>query len=136
MLCLSKYTLNRITYVLTNTALFIEDLMAAHNLVPTMQSIKFLEDRRHKSRNMYHGLLNSPAMANNEWKEANYLLRHLYTRVAVHGLHHRICATKGFHSPNKRCQWTLSGGLCNTYHIIECKKGTLALSQYANDKNY
>ena len=52
MLCVSKYTPNRITYILANTAFFIEDLMAAHNLVPTPQSTRFLEDRRQKSRNV------------------------------------------------------------------------------------
>ena len=75
--------------------------MAAHNLIPTLQSTRFLEDRRQKSRNIDQELLNTPAMTSSEWKEANYLLRHLYTRVAAHGLHHRICATKGFHSPNE-----------------------------------
>ena len=52
------------------------------------------------------GLLKTPAMTSSKWKEANHLLRHLYTRVADHGLHHRICETKGFHSPNEGCQCT------------------------------
>ena len=37
MLCVSKCTPNRITYILANTTFFIEDVMAAHNLVPTLQ---------------------------------------------------------------------------------------------------
>ena len=53
MLCVSKYTPNRTTYILANTTFFIEDLMSAHNLVPTPQSTRFLEDRRQKSRNVY-----------------------------------------------------------------------------------
>ena len=64
-----------------------EDLMTAHNLVPTLQSTRFLEDRRQKYRNVDQGLLNTPAITSSEWKEANYLLRHLYTRVAAHGFH-------------------------------------------------
>ena len=101
----------------------------SHNQVPTLQSTRFLEDRRHKSRNIKKGLLNTPAMNNSECKEVNYLLRHLYTRVAAQGRHHWIFTTKGFHSPNKRCQCTLCGGLCNTYHIIESTKdiGTILL---------
>ena len=43
MLCVSKCTPNRITYILADTSFFIEDLMAAHNLVPTPQSTRFLE---------------------------------------------------------------------------------------------
>ena len=135
VLCVSKYTPNRITYILADTT-FIEDLMAAHNLVPNPQSTRFLEDRRQKSRNVHRGLLNTPAMTSSEWKEANYLLRHLYTRVAAHGLHHRICETKGFHSPNEGCQCTLCGGLCSMYHIVECTRRTLTLSYYADDTNF
>jgi hypothetical protein len=67
--------------------------------------------------------------------KGNYLLRHLYTRVAAHGLYHRIFTTKGFDSPNERCQWILCGGLCNTYHIMECTGRILTLSHYAKDTN-
>jgi hypothetical protein len=52
MLCISKYTRNRITYILANTTFFIEDLMVAHNLTLTSQSIRFLEDRRQKTRDI------------------------------------------------------------------------------------
>ena len=38
MLCVSKYTPNRITYILADTTFFIEDLMTANNLVPTPQT--------------------------------------------------------------------------------------------------
>ena len=64
------------------------------------------------------------------------LLRHLYTRVAAQGLHHRICATKGFHGPSYGCQCTLCGGLCNMYHIIKCTRRTLTLSHDADDTNF
>ena len=55
-LCVSNYTPNRITYILANTTFFIEDMMAAHNLVPTLQSTRFLEGRRLKSSNIDKGL--------------------------------------------------------------------------------
>jgi hypothetical protein len=73
---------NRITYILADTTFFEEDMKAAHNLVPTLQSTRFLEDRRQTSRNVDQGLFNTPAMTNSEWKEANYL----YRRVAAHNL--------------------------------------------------
>ncbi|KAJ4444009.1 hypothetical protein ANN_05798 [Periplaneta americana] len=111
-------------------------MMATHSLVPTPQSIRFLEYRRQKATDINHRLLSTPAMTNSEWKEANYHLRHLYTRVAAHGLHHRICLTKGYHSPTDGCQCTICGGPCDTYHIIECKERTLTLSHYANDANF
>ena len=105
------YVIKQHTYTLAYTTFFIEDLMTAHNLVPTLQSTRILEDRRQKSRNEDQGLLDTPAITSSEWKETNYQLRHLYTRVAAHGLHHRIGATKGFHSPNEGCQCTLCGEL-------------------------
>ena len=127
---------NRITYILADTTFFIEDLMTAHNLVPTLQNTRFLEDRRQRSRNLDQGLLNTPEMTSSKWKEVNYLLCHLYTRVAVDGLHHWMCTTKEFHSPNEQFQCTLWGGLCTMYHIIECKRRTLTLSYYADDTNF
>ncbi|KAJ4427075.1 hypothetical protein ANN_24690 [Periplaneta americana] len=36
-------------------------------------------------------------MNNEEWKAANFELRHHYTRGAIHGFHYRICTRKGFH---------------------------------------
>jgi hypothetical protein len=102
--------------------------MAANNLVPTPQSTRFLEDMRQKARNVHQALLNTPAMTSSEWKEANHLLGHLYTRVAAHGLHHRICETKCFHSRNEGC-----GGLCS---IVECTSRTLTLCYYAEDTNF
>ena len=73
-----------------NTTFFIEDFMSAHNVAPTLQSTRFLEERGQRSRNIDQELLKTPAMTSSEWKDANYLLRNLYTRVAAHGLHHRI----------------------------------------------
>ena len=72
-----------------------------HNLLPTLQSTRFLEDRRQKSRNVDQGLLNTPAMTGSEWKEANNLLGHLYTRVTAHGLHQRICTIEDSTAPTK-----------------------------------
>jgi hypothetical protein len=93
------------------------------------------EDKKNRC-NVDQWLLSTPAMTTSEWKEANCLQRHLSTRVTAHGLHHRICATKGFHSPNKGCQCTLCGKLCKMYHIIDCTRRTLTLSYYADDTNF
>ena len=70
----------------SKVANYLYTRVAAHNLVPTLQSTRFLEDRRQKSINLDQGLLNTPAMTSSQWKEVNYLLRHLYTRVAAHNL--------------------------------------------------
>ena len=70
-LFVSKYTPNRITYILANAKFFIEDLMAAHNLVPTLQSTRFLEDRRQKSRNIDQGLQHS--CNDKQWMERSQL---------------------------------------------------------------
>ncbi|KAJ4440776.1 hypothetical protein ANN_10622 [Periplaneta americana] len=132
MLCISKYTQSRIAYILADTTYFTEDLMATHSLVPTPQSIRFLEDRRQTATDINHRLLSTPAMTNSERKEANYHLRHLYSPWTTSP----NMPYQGIPQPTDGCQCTVCGGPCDTYHIIECKERTLTLSHYANGANF
>ena len=43
------------------------------------------------------------AMVNREWTQEEYELRHIMTRFAIHGFHHRICARKTFYQANQEC---------------------------------
>jgi hypothetical protein len=42
------------------------------------------------------------AMINHKWMEARYKLRHVATRMAVHGFHHMLCNVRKFHTPDKK----------------------------------
>ncbi|KAJ4428314.1 hypothetical protein ANN_24333 [Periplaneta americana] len=58
---------------------------------------KFFDERRQKTAEIDPAFFRTPAMNYEEWKAANFELRHHYTRGANHGFHYRICTRKGFH---------------------------------------
>ena len=63
-------------------------------------------------------------------------LRHLVTRMAVHGFHHKICLrlTKSFHEPGPDCVCELCDMPCARYHALECKnRGRSLIKFYTED---
>ena len=68
------------------------------------------------------------AMVNREWTQEKYDLRHVMTRFAIHGFHHRVCSRKPFHQANKECICVL----CDIYHVMECKRRTVSLTQFCS----
>ena len=56
------------------------------------------------------------AMVNREWTQEEYDLRHVMTRFAIHGFHHRICSRKTFHMVNQECICVLCSEQCDIYH--------------------
>ena len=129
----SKYAPNRLVYKLVGTSNFIDDLMSAHNLAPTQASRKFMEEHRQKAAEIDPAFYHTPAMTEEEWKTANYELRHLYTRGAIHGFHHRVCNRKGFHNADSECVCELCNRPCTQYHLFVCTQRTLPISHYAKD---
>ncbi|KAJ4431276.1 hypothetical protein ANN_19873 [Periplaneta americana] len=63
----------------------------------------------------------TPAMNTEEWKKPNFELRHVFTRTAAHGFHHRICAKRGYHSASEQCICTLLGTAAVSI-ILTCQK--------------
>ncbi|KAJ4430522.1 hypothetical protein ANN_19118 [Periplaneta americana] len=108
--------------------------MATYNLTPTPASIKFFDERRQKTAEIDPEFFRTPAMNNEEWKAANFELRHHYTRGAIHGFHYRICTRKGFHQVTSDCACVICGLHCPVYHLFECSLRTLPLSHYAKDE--
>ncbi|KAJ4448608.1 hypothetical protein ANN_28376 [Periplaneta americana] len=78
-LCISKFAPTRLVYQLAGTTSFIEDLMATYYLTPTPASTKFFDERRQKAAEIDPAFFRTPAMNNEEWKAANFELRHHYT---------------------------------------------------------
>ena len=55
---------------MANATFFIEDLMAAHNLAPALQSPRFLQDRKQRLRSIDHGILYTPPLTKTaNWKK-------------------------------------------------------------------
>ncbi|PSN44289.1 hypothetical protein C0J52_12961 [Blattella germanica] len=58
------------------------------------------------------------AMMNPEWKGPDYELRHIWTRCAVHGFHHRGYMSKAYHMPAVECICKR----CDRYHALSCER--------------
>jgi hypothetical protein len=50
----------------------------------------------------------SGAVLNREWVRAGYELWHTGMRMAVHGIHHKVCQVKVFHILNDKCVCALA----------------------------
>ena len=123
---------NRITHILADTIFFIKDLMTAHKLAPTLESTRFLEDRRQKSRNVDQGLLNTPARTGSEWKEANYLLRSCTLEWQPTDYSAGYAQPRDFTAPTKDANAPFEED-CATCITLEGTRRTLTLSYNADD---
>ena len=123
---LSKYTPSRLVYVLARESFCIEDIRSLHQL-PYQELLRDLQEKKNE---IWADFYCTDAMIEREWTRSGYELRHVMTRFAVHGFHHRICATKNFHEVNKTCICELCGKACDRYHVALCKERTLTLTKF------
>ena len=122
ILCVSKYTPSRLTYQLTGEPFLIEDLRLKMLLPATDAYGKLLDELRDKREAIWLDFYSTEAMVNPEWKGPDYELRHIWTRCAVHGFHHRVCMTKAYHTPAVECICKLCGKRCDRYHALSCER--------------
>ena len=71
------------------------------------------------------------AMVEREWTSVNCELRHVITRLGVHGFHHLLCRDETFHDPTDSCVCNLCERQCEKYHIERCRKRTKSICEYA-----
>ena len=116
----AKSTPSRLVYEMAREPFLIEELKFRYDLPYTSAAEKHLTNRKEKRADIWEDFYTTEAMTSGNWTAANYELRHLATRFAVHGFHHRICATKTFHTPSEKCLcelckagYTLQRGMCN-----------------------
>ena len=106
-------------YLLARETFLIEDLRTSMILPRTNASeqlLTTLRERREATPEEFYG---TGAMIDRQWTRENCELRHVITRLAVHGFHHRICKTTAYHEPNDLCECSLCGNKCERYHIIK-----------------
>ncbi|KAJ4444059.1 hypothetical protein ANN_05848 [Periplaneta americana] len=108
----SRTTQTRLVYLLMDTDFFVRELMTSNGLQPTPAYEAHVRDREEKAADVDQEFLQTPAMNTEEWKKPNFELRHVFTRTAAHGFHHRICAKRGYHSASEQCICTLCGHSC------------------------
>ena len=123
----SKFTPARLVYELAKEPFFLEELRIRLQLPTTSTWGKHINDRKKKRSSIWEEFYCTEAMMNRKWMLANYTLRHMVTRSAVHGFHHRICATKAFHTSNENCICELFDKNCDRYHLLYCSRRTKSL---------
>ena len=132
-MALSKYTLSRLTYMMAWETFLLEDLMFKHLLQRTAPVTAVLQDRRGKQEEIWDDFFVTEAMTTDSWKTANYELRHMVTRLAVHGFHDKVCRNKKYHTPMVTCVCELCERPCERYHILTCANRSKHLSEYARE---
>ena len=126
--------LNRLVYLLCDTPLFIEDLKRRYNLPTTRAYLEFINSWHMKMAEIDPDFFNTGAMTNDTWKGVNRTNRHTVVRFAVHGFHHALCRTTGFHAPCDTCVCTKCGGRASKrYHASSCPAVT-SLRSLSYDK--
>ena len=111
---------NRLVYLAAGTPLFVEDLVEKHILPRTAAYEDHIRTWEEKMADIDPAFFNTVAMFSDGWKAQNNAGRHRLLRFAMHGFHHKICLTEGFHESNDRCICRLCGSHCPTYHLQEC----------------
>lgn len=127
----SKTTRSRLVYLLARETFLIEDLrtLPLQNTVAYENLLKSLERKREEIPLEFFG---TGAMIDRTWTAANFEMRHVLTRMAVHGFHHMICNNTVFHEPSETCVCKLCEQRCERYHLELCNKRELSISEYAN----
>lgn len=133
VLCLSKYTKSRLCYELTREPFYIEDLRYQLLLPSTTAYQELLADLEEKKKSIWEQFYSTEAMTTSKWMNADYDLRHIVTRSAVHGFHHLICTTKVYHSPNENCVCVLCSGSCDRYHAVSCSKRATSFTEFCQN---
>jgi hypothetical protein len=123
---LSKFTQNRLTYMMARTSTFIEDLRGIYGLEETAASLEFKRRLDLKVAEINPEFSSSSAMTDISWMSSLYDLRHLICRAAVHGFHHKYCEDTSYHQPAGNCRCKFCGTLCTIYHLNQCTQSPFA----------
>ena len=133
VLGVSKFTPSRLVYVLTRETLLIEDIRFQYLLQSTGEYEALREERNEKEKEIWDDFYCTSAMLDRNWMGPNQELRHVVTRTAVHGFHHKICNNDRFHDPSDKCVCKLCGRICLRYHVLTCPNVTKSLTEYSKE---
>jgi hypothetical protein len=117
---LSKYTRNRLVYMMAGTPTLVEELQMKYDLPWTPAYGSFLKHWEDKFAEIEHEFFSTEVMRSESWKGGNRKERHLKCRYASHGFHYRLCQRKSFHEPDVNCRCDYCGKICERYHFDRC----------------
>jgi hypothetical protein len=113
---------SRLVYQLMRETYFVEDIRLQHHLPSTGPYQELMKSRDRKREEIDPEFYNTTAMLERTWSRECQDQRHVETRLALHGFHHKICRNTKFHKPDKDCVCMLCGQGCDTYHITRCTR--------------
>ena len=131
VLGVSKFTKNRLVYIISETITFVEELQKQYCLPRTDAFVGFLRQQEEKFACVDQEIWQTPALMADNWKRCLQESRHVLTRHAAHGFHHLICSRPGRHTANDDCSCLLCDGPCGTYHLLRCQMNSQSLSFWA-----
>jgi len=112
---------NRLVFNLVGCLGLVEDLVQRFHLSETPALLEFRRQNEVKMRSIPQSFYQTPAMTEDFWKgPLQGATRHLITRFAVHGFHHKLCGRRDFHEPSSLCRCTYCGNVCDLYHFNDC----------------
>jgi hypothetical protein len=120
LLGLSKYSKNRITYMLVGCRTFVEDIQRTFQLEKTKAYLEFIQDLDHKLGEVDYSMFLTPAFLDDTWRSAHDRSRHLKCRAASHGFHHKLCQRTQWHEADELCVCRYCAMACSRYHFLEC----------------
>ena len=131
----SKYSRNRLVYLLSSAQPLSVDLVASGAFPKTAAYNVHYAEIEHKQLEVEISFFSTPAMNSETWKSSSQQMRHVNTRFACHGFHHRICRRTYFHEAGASCECRLCG-MCpiGQYHLLDCSARVRSLNNYATDK--
>lgn len=129
----SSNSRNRLLLLICDTPTLINVLIKKYNLPETEPYKQYLQNLTEKLSQVEGDFFETPAMTQERWKEPLNENRHIITRHAMHGFHHKICGNKTFHTANDTCTCILCGLKANQYHLLTCTANTTPLREFAEN---
>jgi hypothetical protein len=121
VLSVSMYTPSLLCYELTREPYFLEKLMLQLLLSTTPAYVECLRSLQSKKNCIWEDFYSTDVMVNREWTQSRYELRHMMTRLSVHGFHFKLCKTKKFHELEPECICERCENYCERCHVMFCK---------------
>jgi hypothetical protein len=122
LLGISKYTRNRITYLLAGCKVFIEEIQEIYQLEKTDAYLELVQEQCDKFEDIDLNIFETPPFQEEQWRLPLDRNRSLKCRVAAHGFHHRYCYNTQWHDANSGCQCRYCQQPCSQYHILTCRE--------------
>lgn len=131
----SKLTPSRLVYEQTKEPFLIEELRLEFLLPSTGPYEVIIKERTEKRKGIDLAFYDMSAFTDRSWTLPSQELRHVVTRLAVHGFHHKVCSTSNFHMPVDSCVCKLCLHRCARYHILQCSALTVSITELATVDN-